>query len=74
MAMKNVKPLALVAVGSLDAMLEVADSVRRSTEATHDQIAAASAARRSIHAALQSSTGMRIEVARARFAKLIELL
>lgn len=72
--MKNVKPRAHSAIGSLDAMLEVSDAVRRSMEATHDQIAAASAARRSIQSALQSATGTRIEVARVRFAKLIELL
>lgn len=73
LAMRDMKSRALSA-NSLDAMLEVADAVRHSTEATPDQIAAASAAWRSIRSALEKATSVRIEVAHKRFAKLMAVL
>lgn len=72
--MHDIKVKALAASGDFDAMVEVCNMVRSSSEATSEQQAAAAAARRSIVSAAKAESAMKLQVAMQRYAKLIEML
>jgi hypothetical protein len=69
--MDGIRERAERASNDTTAMMNIADEIRHATQSTPAQISAANAVRRSILMVQQGTTEMRLEVLKARYAKLL---